>query len=247
VPTRKSQSRSILADENSGRFPSEDVAAVLREELVGSEIELKSILYAALMPEVKQTTRLMLDGLEELPRWKRGTNREETGTFAVPKPKGSARADGIYRPCDKLDPTFVRGAGHARGARVAIDRILDQESNSDVVAVLVIGNQPVLGWLSDEYLRRRPPLRWFLWHARPVPIDKAEVACLKLSATRSGPWSFLSSWKDRNLDTSEETRSSRRRWQGTIAWTIHPDDSKAVADVRDSGNYGVRRHQVVRI
>jgi hypothetical protein len=78
-------------------------------------------------------------------------------------------------------------------------------------AVLVVGHQPHLSWLTDLLLRRSR-----LWRFRnfAVPISRAELVCLAFPSGKSRvPW-----------------RTSGR--PGRVLWTIAADDSKAAEDIR---------------
>jgi hypothetical protein len=76
-------------------------------------------------------------------------------------------------------------------------------------AVLVVGHQPHLGWLSHELLRRGR-----FWRSRSfaVPFGRAELICLVF----------------------RKPHSLRRRWygRGRVLWTLAPDDKVAAEEIR---------------
>jgi phosphohistidine phosphatase SixA len=71
-------------------------------------------------------------------------------------------------------------------------------------ALLLVGHQPLLGWLATYFSRGRG------WVERAVPIDSSEVICLRLKKTR---------WHG--------------RWRGPLMWTLAPDDRNALKEVGD--------------
>jgi hypothetical protein len=77
-------------------------------------------------------------------------------------------------------------------------------------AVLIVGHMPQLGWLARRLMRNRP-----LWtrmvdgYLTPLALKNGEIACIGLTGTRKG------------------------RAAGHLDWTIAPDDTRAIEDLRD--------------
>jgi hypothetical protein len=107
------------------------------------------------------------------PPWLPGPDQDERTKLVVP-----------YEPWDELLPSRLEQT--PSGALSRIDELIKQlgtAQEDNVVeqvgkgnAVLVVGHQPQMGWLSD-YLSGR---------SRSVPIAASEVLCLRLQETRKG-------------------------------------------------------------
>jgi len=78
-------------------------------------------------------------------------------------------------------------------------------------AALIIGHQPLLGWMCSDITRAPRVGAMVRWHAGPVPIDSSEVVCVLLRATKS----------------------NGKRIRGDVLWTIHPSDKQAADDIRE--------------
>jgi hypothetical protein len=89
-------------------------------------------------------------------------------------------------------------------ARTLVEEKIE-ELDKDGRALLVVGHQPQLGWLSAQFIRRK-----LGWTTRAVPVASSEIVCLRLKKTR---------WK--------------KRWRGQLAWTLAPDDREALKEVAD--------------
>ena len=214
---RHDQGRLIPVKDDDGlwRFPSESVASVLAEELViGRDgLRLAKVVYAP-TPEASRTANLLLRGLEghkrvaddntpaqpdsahrggtvtiAAPTWLPGHDQDERTELVVP-----------YEPWYELLPSRLDQTNS--GAARRIDELIEQLGNGN--AVLVVGHQPQMGWLSS-YLSRR---RWPSWGSGAVPIAASEIACLRLQGTKKG-------------------------WRGPLCWQLVPDDSKNLDAVAD--------------
>lgn len=224
----------LVPDKDSGEYPTEVVARVLRETLNASNIDLRALLYAP-SSEAKQTARLLVDGLQGIHRprdapgrdWRsriRGVANNQpmvaelsgSDTFDVPR-HDRAASTVTYAESTQLDPDVQRAQRNADEAARVIEKRLQEGGQ---VGVLVVGHQPALSWLSDHFTRARNPARvLWRWHASAVPVASAEVVCLEVTE-RGSP--------------SDPARSTgRRRWQGRVVWTIHPDDRGALEQIQE--------------
>jgi hypothetical protein len=176
----------LLVDKETEAYPSEDVAAVLREELLFGRhgIRLETILFAA-TPEARQTARILVEGLSGR-RLSAATARlGNRGSFEVPtrprtgQPPHRMPPTGTYRAWDALNPARFRVAGTADHAGAVIGRLLGR--SGDGCAVLVVGHQPQLSWLSDWFTRRDRGRRWLPWRSGPVPVAHGEIVCLAVA------------------------------------------------------------------
>ena len=85
-------------------------------------------------------------------------------------------------------------------------------------AILVIGQQPLLGWLAYQLVHEQ------------VPIDRSELACIELADS----W-----WKARSLWRRRLRVVFSWRWplvsvrDGVLRWVISPTDDAALADIRE--------------
>lgn len=215
-------------DKSSGNpefdYPTHDVAHALREELLyGRQIRLGCILYAP-TPESSATAGLLRDGLagrdsHRLPDRDpfKGDSRD-TFTIEITSMErdGEIHYDHQFYACKcaDLNPAMPRTADTVVRAQCQIAASLEKVSDAKSNAVLVVGHQPQLSWLSDQLtaghgwrIWRR--LQW--WSTGPVPITHGEIVCLRI----------------------EKRQPAIRKWSGHMLWSIHPDDSKRLADIRE--------------
>jgi hypothetical protein len=231
--------RLVSGEEKAGTLPVQAVAEKLHEQLLyGSPrgnppIRLRQVIYAP-RPEDRQTTAVLARQL--------GTIIESPGAepllvLADQVPHqgagtGVGRAnEGVpLRECRLLDPQEfskpgddIRLAGWLRQVAAGQDppppggapgELWAGPSRPDGNAVLVVGHQPHLGWLTDTLLR--PPGRWWRFRSFAVPFSRAELVCLAFPPARQIAGRQLS-----------------RYGQGHVLWTIAPDDRKAADQVRD--------------
>lgn len=209
----------LLVDEETEAYPSEDVAAVLREELLFGRrgIRLETILFAS-TPEARQTARILIEGLGGRRLSAATVRLEARGDFKVSTPARAGRAHltaqaGTYREYDILNPARFRVTGSADHAAAAIVQLL---GGGDGCALLVVGHQPQLSWLSDWFTRQDRRRRWQPWHSGPVPVAHGEIICLAVDITTTHRW-----------------RRPSSRWRGHVLWSITPDDKPALTDVRE--------------
>jgi hypothetical protein len=114
---------------------------------------------------------------------------------------GSCGHDVPYEPWEDLLPNRLDQTASGAARRIGQELMqLREDSN----ALLVVGHQPQMGWLSS-YLSgdRRPG-----WRSGAVPLAASEVVCLRL-------------------------RDKDGQWRGRLRWTLAPDDSKALDAVSD--------------
>jgi hypothetical protein len=213
----------LKGEDGLWRFPSESVASVLAEELViGRDgLRLAKVVYAP-TPEASRTANLLLRGLEgytrvaddkapaqpDSPAQPGPAHRGGTVTIAAPTwlpgPKQDDQTKLVvpYESWDELLPNQLYQT--KSGAATRIDKEVEQLGNGSKNAVLVVGHQPQMGWLSS-YLSRR---RRSSWRSGALPMAPSEVICLRLQQTKNG-------------------------WRGRLCWQLVPDDSKALDAVAD--------------
>jgi hypothetical protein len=231
------RNRELVFDEKSKMFPTQSVAEVLRERLwFGSPhgdapIRLREVLYAPAQ-EVRETTAVLGRGLGRI-----CTAGDRTEFKLVPPEdtvgvtRGGERLRSRRVPveeCRMLDvEEFIKPGDDTKLVSWLMDVAAgkdpaaltsDDDSWAEVArpagnAVLVIGHQPHLGWLSDALLRRG---RWWRFRSFAVPFGRAELVCL---AFRTPRWL-----------TSKRPHWPRRA--GRVLWTIAPDDARAAEEVR---------------
>ena len=162
-------------------YPTQDVARVLREELLyKGEIKLRALLYAP-TPESIATAALLRCGLaldESLREPPDGLPLETTGQnarIATTEPDRDAEIeDQTYRlkQCIQFNPALRTAKSNLVNAQQCIAYYLENEELNGN-AVLVVGHQPQLSWLSDQLtgghgLRQWRRLQW--WCYGPIPI-----------------------------------------------------------------------------
>jgi hypothetical protein len=122
-------------------------------------------------------------------------------------------ADGNLPGVGRAEPGAIPGRRTADHAGAEIGRLLGRSSSG--CAVLVVGHQPQLSWLSDWFTRRDRGRRWQPWRSGPVPVAHGEIICLAVAETPRRWW----------------RRSGG--WTGHVLWSITPDDKPALADVQE--------------
>jgi hypothetical protein len=211
----------VKDEEELWRFPSESVASVLAEELViGRDgLRLGKVVYAP-TPEASRTANILLRTLDGYTRVAddkapaQPDSAHHRGTVTIAGPTWLPGADqnertelGVcgyavpYEPWDELLPSRLYQTECGAASRIAnVVEQLSERSN----AVLVVGHQPQMGWLSS-YLSHR---RRSSWRSGAVPMASSEVVCLRLEHKRKG-------------------------WRGRLCWQLAPDDSKALDALAD--------------
>jgi hypothetical protein len=200
------------------RFPTESVANVLAEEMViGRDgLRLAKVVYAS-TSEASRTANLLLKGLngERRKANDKPPAQPETlsgGNIRIAAPDWLPKADrkrclrpGAYgyivpHECwDELAPNRLD-----RTAEDALRRVDEEVGQlSDRNALLIVGHQPQMGWLSSYLVGRR----WGL-QGGAVPLAGSEVVCLRL-------------------------RKKNSCWRGPLCWTLVPDDREALEAVSD--------------
>lgn len=224
---RHDDGRLVPSKDGNGlwRFPTESVARVLAEELVIGEDCLRlAKTICAPTPEAARTANLLLMRLQGEVRQADAKPPQQPDRNLTPKIKISAPAwlpDSDKReraahgvcdyevPCEPCYDLLPSRLGQTEsGAAATIDKELMQLRDGDDRnnALLVVGHQPQLGWISG-YLSARH-LRG--WSSGAVPLAASELVCLRL--TRA---------------------NAKDRWRGSLAWTLAPDDREALAAVSD--------------
>lgn len=219
-------------------FPVQSVAEGLREQLLHGAghaddppIRLRAVLYSPEM-EAWQTAAVLACELGQV-HWSGRQGELEIPVLVVEAAVGEedgASCPVPLRECSWLGPKEFKRSSAAdddRAARwlndIASGRIAElaegtgndaaaRAACADGNAVLVIGHQPYLGWLSDAL--RRPQGRRGWWqerHSRAVPLSRSEVVCLAFQ---------------------KPARPGGRQASGRILWTISADDSRAAEEVR---------------
>lgn len=207
-------------DENGvWRFPTESVASVLAEEVViGRDgLRLAKVVYAP-TSEASRTANLLLKGLNGARRKAndKPPAQPETlsgGNVRIGAPDWLPKADrkrcrrqGAYgyivphERWDELAPNRLDRT--SEDALCRVDEEIRQLSDS-FNALLIVGHQPQMGWLSSYLVGRRLGLQ-----GGAVPLAPSEVVCLRL-------------------------RKKDDRWRGPLYWTLVPDDRKALEAVSD--------------
>ena len=220
LPWMKRQGASPVGGRTE--YPTQDVANVLREELLyGREIKLGTLLYAP-TPESVATAALIRDGLAgtESAWMPKGNPFEAPGQVARILIKDLERDAGILdQPsyglyeCPQLNPALPRTQATVVNAQECIAENLEADEDSRN-AVLVVGHQPQLSWLSSQLTtgyrwRQWRRLQW--WSNGPIPISHGEIVCLRI----------------------ENKRKFKNKWSAHLLWSIHPNDSERLADVRE--------------
>jgi hypothetical protein len=116
---------------------------------------------------------------------------------------------------EDLDPQrFMTWQGTAPADNLVRElvELTNQESREISVdrAVLIIGHMPQLGWLAARLMGNRP--RWMAFvdgYLTPLALQNGEVACIALTDPRRG------------------------RPAGRLRWTVGPDETTAIEDLRD--------------
>jgi hypothetical protein len=208
-------------DNERWRFPTESVARALAEELVigGDDLRLAKVIYAP-TPEASRTASLLLQRLQGETR---SANKEvpaqpeqalSSGGIKIAAPAwlsesdkqqcvehGACGYDVPHQPWEELLPNRLHQT--RSGAAKCIDKEVERFSDGRN-ALLVVGHQPQMGWLSSYLSAGSRPGR----RSRAVPLAASEVVCLRLRHTKDG-------------------------WRGRLCWTLAPDDSKALDAVSD--------------
>lgn len=211
----------VKGDDDRWRFPTESVASVLAEELVlgRDRLRLAKLVHAP-TPEASRTawllaqrlagaTRIVDDERPSLPVDMSTCNRVEIVApawlpAAVRQHRAEVGACGYEVTCERWDQLLPNHLQRTRREAVkCIEEELDALGDGRNT-LLVVGHQPQMGWISG-YLSADRRLGG---GNGAVPFSPSEVVCLRLKPTRQG-------------------------WRGSLAWTLTPDDSKALAAVSD--------------
>jgi len=244
------QNRQLIIDKESKAFPTQAVADVLQERLwfespfADEPIRLRQVLYAP-APEVRQTTAVLARQLGRICRIGQRTELEllppHGGNDPTPDSQPSSRRVPLCECGWLAVKQFMKPGDDRRLARwlkevaggndPTIPATSAGEDEADVWAkvarppgnaILVIGHQPHLGWLSDALLR--PSGWWWRFRSFAVPFSRAELVCLAFPPRqpigKRPPWP--TPW-----------RLHWRRRTGRVLWTITPDDRQAATAVRD--------------
>jgi hypothetical protein len=128
-----------------------------------------------------------------------------------------AASTGLSMKADcRLDPaSFMRWRGPRLADRL-VGRLVHLLRDPRVAdagsarAVLVVGHMPQLGWLAARLMGNRSPwTRIADGYVPPVALKNGEVAAIAIAGTR------------------------RKRAKGHLEWTVAPDESQAIDDLRD--------------
>jgi len=210
----------IPVKDNNGRwrFPTESVARALSEELtIGNEgLRLAKVVYAP-TPESTKTANLLLNRLrgdvrvadEAIPGQPEGPPED---SIEIAAPGWLADSDG--RNADSGGWGYV--VGKESWNELLPHRLHDTESGAIACivralnafdggqnALLVVGHQPQMGWVSSYLSDAR-----FTGRNNAVPLAASEIVSLRL-------------------------RQKGGRWRGRLCWTLAPDDREALEAVSD--------------
>jgi hypothetical protein len=202
------------------RFPTESVARALAEELVIGDDRLRlAKVICAPTPEAARTANLILLRLRGEIRKASSEppdqpDREPIRKVTVCAPEWLPESDaalgacGYGVACDPCNDLLPSRLGETwSGAVATIDNEIAQlGGDKGDNALLIVGHQPQLGWISGYLSARRPRG----WSSGAVPLAPSELVCLRLTRARA---------KD--------------QWRGSLAWTLAPDDREALAAVSD--------------
>jgi hypothetical protein len=211
----------VKDDNEHLRFPTESVARALSEELVigGEGLRLAKVAYAP-SPEARSTANLFLQRLQGKPS--AANTSAPVQPELAPKSGEIRLAAPLWLPEDDKEQYVEAGAcGYGipyeqweellpnrldQTSMGAVKRIDDEVAGfvDGRNALLVVGHQPQMGWLSS-YLSAGSGLGL---RAKAVPLAASEVVCLRLRETGDG-------------------------WRGRLRWTLAPDDREALDAVSD--------------
>jgi hypothetical protein len=218
---------AVKDGEERWRFPTGSVARALAEQLVigKDRLRLAKVVYAP-TPEASRTAALLLRGLRgepndvdkqppsqphsvpqsvkvmvAAPAWLPDSDSQKAADLGACGYKVS------HEPWEDLLPNRLYETKTGAAQRIQ-DELDDLEktgrSGDGCNALLVVGHQPQMGWLSC-YLSAE---RRSGWRSGAIPLAPSEVACVRLRRGRDG-------------------------WRGSLAWTLVPDDKDALKDVVD--------------
>jgi hypothetical protein len=199
------QNRELVLDEKSKTFPTQSVAEVLWERLWFESpyreepIRLRQVLYAHAQ-EVRQTTVVLGRGLGRIDTVDKRMEFElvpPQSTADEPRDGAEPRSRRVpVCECRRLDvQEFIKpgddtelvtwlmevAAGGDQALPAGEDNLWVDVARPVGNAVLIVGHQPHLGWLSDALLRRG---RWWKRRSFAVPFSRAELVCLAFQTPR---------------------------------------------------------------
>ncbi len=196
----------LKLDEKTKRYPTQDVADRLREELLfGRQVKVERLLYAP-TPESRRTAWLLRRELSSTATSLPPGELTGTGEFTICPPgwvtdvcmgKQVVR----YTECRALSPGQPRSSA---AAAIGLDAVTEElRGLPPGGGVLVIGHMPQLGWLGHRLTRGFGGRWWKPWERAALPLASGEVACLAVTERGS-------------------------RWSGHLRWAITPTDDDAL-------------------
>ena len=196
----------LMPDEKTKRYPTQDVADRLREELLfGREVTIKRLLFAP-TPEARRTAWLLRRELSATATPLPPAELTRTGKFTICPPGWVT--DGrigeqvvCYSECQALSPGQPRSRDTAKAGMKAVTDELCQLPPGG--GVLVVGHMPQLSWLACNLSRGFSGRWWKPWERAALPLASGEVACLEVTKRRG-------------------------HWSGHLRWAITPTDDDAL-------------------
>jgi phosphohistidine phosphatase SixA len=213
------------SDERAGNVPSQTFYVLLMRHCEGFKPyhsqqgdETQSEDYPALLETGERQALAVAARLRETLRNPPLTRRIKVhATWAAPAPEPQATA-AIVTKCLGVKPAECRGdlsssalglseglPAAAKVLRELAKKIKTESKRHPSAALLVIGHEPQISWIADYLTQRYGWLPPRVIHQQ-IPIDRGEVVCLSKSGVN-------------------------KTWR--LAWSIHPNDKPALAEIRE--------------
>jgi hypothetical protein len=196
----------LRLDEKTKRYPTQDVADRLREELLfGRQVNVKRLLYAP-TPEARRTAWLLQRELSATATPRPPGELAGTGEFTICPPDWATdvcigKQVVHYAECQALSPDQPRSsATAATGVDAVTEGLRGLPAGG---GVLVVGHMPQLSWLAYRLTRGFGGRWWKPWERAALPLASGEVVCLAVTE-----------WGG--------------RWSGHLRWAITPTDEEAL-------------------
>jgi hypothetical protein len=200
-----------MPDKKTKRYPTQDVADRLREELLfGRQVNVMRLLYAP-TPEARRTAWLLRREVTGTGTPLPPVELTGTGDFTIRPPDWATdpyigKQVVRYSECQALSPGRPRSWATAETGMEAVTEELRRLPAEG--GVLVVGHMPQLGWLAYSLTRGSGGRWWKPWERAALPLASGEVACL--AVTERG-----------------------NRWSGHLRWAITPTDDDALKSLHE--------------